>query len=142
MGSAIQGLPKPNVDRYFGAAITMTNMGAGLAELGGFRRRTVDLQNYTEFRFHTGIQTAGAAGAVLGVQFSVNAGTNWAGLDNGTDATLSTVTNVLTNTGSLVTAWAAIAAAAKVADCLLRIAGSGGDGAADPVISVLSVEFR
>ena len=87
---------------------------------------------------------AAVAGAVLGVQFSTDAGTTFNGADNGTAATNSTVTapvDITINTQTL-TAWATLHTNARIADSLFRVVGVGGDGAVDPVIPHVTVQFR
>jgi len=121
-----------------------TNMPAALTELYGdaFQRRTKDLRGFTQFRLAINVETAGAAGAVLGAQYSLDAGANWAGLDNGTAATISDLTQAINATGAFVTAWATLNTAAAINGILLRIVGSGGDGAADPSFRLIIMEVR
>lgn len=128
-----------------GAGITWTNQGAALSELSGnvSRRIRMKLDNgFTEWRLHIGVGIVGAAGAVLGMQFSNDGGTTWFGLDNGTSATQSTQTQSIAALGFFSTAWATIHANARIDDCLLRCTGSGGDGAADPQITEAILEVR
>jgi hypothetical protein len=76
------------------AATTWSNMPAALTELLGnaVRRQIRDLQQFTQFRFHVNVIAAGLAGSKLGVQYSLDSGTNWSGLDNGTAAAIRTLT--------------------------------------------------
>lgn len=125
-----------------------TNMPLALTEyrsVNGRNRQTVNLLSMTQWRLQLAVSVAGAANSVLGVQYSVNAGSNWAGLDNGTDATNSTVTaaaDISANTTGAFTSWASIIAAARIDGVILRIAGAGGDGAVDPVFSQIIMEVR
>jgi hypothetical protein len=129
---------------FSGAAATWSNMPLALTEIFGstIRRRIKDLRGYTQWRLAVDINTGAISTAVLGVQYSLDSGSTFNGLDNGTAATLSTVTANIENSGTLTSAWATLNTAARVADVLLRIAGEGGDGATDPSISTIAVEFR
>ena len=120
-----------------------TNLPAALAEYPGntSKRRTKDLGYFTQFRMSVNIGTVGSAGSIVGLQYSLDGGTNWNGLDNGTAAANSTLTQAIDAVGLFVTAYTNIIAAARVNNCLLRIASSGGDGVADPSISFI-VEWK
>jgi len=129
---------------FVGGATTWTNKPSALTELIGNvnRRQTIDLTNATQFRIILDVQTAGVnSSSVIGVQYSTDGGTTWNGLDNGTAGSNSTVTLADNPTGSKVSAWTNLAASAK-ADVLVRIAGSGGDGVADPVYNIIAVQFK
>lgn len=121
-----------------------TNFPAALTEAFGaaIHRRIKDLRGYTQWRLAVNQGTTSSAGSVIGAQYSLDAGANWNGLDNGTAATQSTTTVDVATTGTLTSAWAAINTAARIADVMLRITGSGGDGAADPVFSLFVMEVR
>jgi len=79
--------------------------------------------------------------ANLGIQFSLDSGSNWFGLDNGTADVISAVTLLIGTTGDKLSAWTNLAIAAQ-ADVLLRIIGIDGDGAIDPVLLNIEVQFR
>ena len=124
-------------------AQSFTNMPAALTELiaTDIFRHTEDLTYCTQFRLQVGINVAGFAGSTLGIQYSLDGGTNWFGLDNGTADVISTVTLLLTSNGHIVTAWTDIATLGR-ADVLLRIVGIDGNGAVDPSFNTLEVQFR
>lgn len=127
-------------------ATAWTDMPSALTEFVGNtrHRRRKNLSNVTEWRLAVHMTIAGVAGSKMGVQYSIDAGTTWKGLDNGTAATQST--NVLaldqgTNI-SLVSSWAAINSEARINDCLLRITGNAGDGVIDPTFLIIALEVR
>lgn len=133
----------PQEFTFIGALTAWTNKNVALQEFlnTNQRRLTIDLTNATQFRIIANVTTQGASASVTGIQYSTDGGTTWRGLDNGTANTNSTVTLSDLGTGSKVTAWTNLAASAK-ADVLLRIAGSGGDGAADPAYSNISIQIK
>ena len=94
-------------------------MPAALTELSGnaVRRQICDLQQFREFRFHVNVIAVGLAGSKLGVQYSLDDGTNWNGLDNETAATISTLTQPIDALETFMTAWATINAAATPPCC-------------------------
>lgn len=105
------------------------------------RRLSVALANAVDFRIVMGVQTQGAAASVTGIQYSTDGGTTWRGLDNGTSGANSTVTVADLGTGIKTSAWTALAAGAKT-DVLVRVAGSGGDGALDPLFTYIGIQLR
>lgn len=133
----------PQEFTFIGALTAWTNKNVALQEFlnTNQRRLTIDLTNATQFRIIANVTTQGVSGSVTGIQYSTDGGTTFRGLDNGTANTNSTVTLSDLGTGSKVTAWTNLAAGAK-ADVLLRIAGSGGDGAADPAFSNISIQIK
>ena len=129
----------------FGYLGVYTNMPAALEELGNTatRRRIVSLRGFTQFRIVLTVGATASTAGVLGAQYSLDAGANWAGLDNGTAATQSTVTAAITPANTVVqSAWATINTAAAINDILLRLTVSGGDGAEDPELGTMVVEVR
>jgi len=135
----------PNCFVTFSAGTqTIANIPTALTEYDdgtAIRRRTVSLLGYTQFRLHVGVNVT-AVGGALGVQYSLDAGVNWNGLDNGTAATNSTLTQSIAVSGSFVTAWATINTAARINDILLRPTSVGGDGAEDPTVTIYMMEVR
>ncbi len=128
----------------FICAVTIwTNKNSALQEFlnTNQRRITVDMTNATQFRILSNVTTQGVSGSVTGIQFSDDGGTTWKGLDNGNTNSNSTLTLSDLGTGSKVTSWTNLAAGAK-GDRLLRVAGSGGDGAADPAFSKISLQLK
>src|SRR6185503_7437769 len=127
---------------------TWTAMPAALTEYYGNanRRLNIDSENFTQWRMKVGVGgVAGIAGAVLGLQFSTDGGTTWFGADNGTSGANSTVTcaiDITINTAGPVTAWTTLHENARIADCLYRIVGVGGNGAANPAIPHVNVQFK
>lgn len=79
--------------------------------------------------------------ANVGIQYSLDNGSNWFGLDNGTADVISTVINLMGTLGFKITAWTNITTLAKV-DVLLRLVGIDGNGAIDPILLNIEVQFR
>lgn len=133
----------PQEFTFIGAITAWTNKNVALQEFlnTNQRRLTLDLTNATQFRIIMNVTTQGVSGSVTGVQYSTDSGTTFRGLDNGNSGSNSTVTLSDLGTGSKVTSWTNLAAGAK-ADVILRIAGSGGDGAADPAFSNISIQLK
>lgn len=119
-------------------------MPAALTELSGnaVRRQIRDLHQFSQFRFHVNVIAVGLAGSKLGVQYSLDGGSNWNGLDNGTAATISTFTQPVDAIGTFMTAWATINSAARKNGVMLRIVGQDGNGAADPDLSNIVIECK
>jgi hypothetical protein len=85
------------------------------------------------------LQTAGSASAVLNVQYSSDGGSSWNAIDAGTGTEVSIASG---GGGSMqASAFVNLAAGAK-ADVLVRVAGIGGDGAADPAFGGIHVQFK
>jgi len=133
----------PQQFTFIGALTAWTNKTLALQEFlnTNQRRLTIDLTNATQFRITSNVTTQGAAASVTGFQYSIDGGTTFRGLDNGTANTNSTVTLSDLGTGSKVSAWTNLAVGAK-ADVILRIAGSGGDGTLDPAFSNISLQIK
>lgn len=131
------------VQYTFMAATAWTNKNSALQEFLNTttRRLTIDMTNATQFRIVVDINVAGSTGSVTGVQYSTDGGTTWNGLDNGSAGSNSTVTISDVGTGSKISSWTNLAAGAK-ADVLVRIAGSGGDGVADPNYSSIALQLK
>ena len=125
-------------------AAVWTNMPLALTEIFGVvtRRQTLDLLNADQFRIIVNIGTAGVAGSIIGIQYSLDGGTTWKGLDNGTAGSISTLTQVLTSTGSLVTAYGSIAVEARINSLLVRAVGKDGDGVVDPAFNTIAIQVR
>jgi len=133
----------PQEFTFIGALTAWTNKNVALQEFlnTNQRRLTIDMANATQFRIILNVTTQGASASVTGVQYSTDGGTTFRGLDNGNSGSNSTVTLSDLGTGSKVSAWTNLAAGAK-ADVILRIAGSGGDGALDPAFSNISLQIK
>lgn len=123
--------------------IEFNNQPAVLTELFGNpnTRLSEDLTYCTQFRLLTQVTTVGLAGSNLGIQYSLDGGTNWFGLDNGTADVISTVVNLLTSTGHIISGWTDIDSLGRV-DVLLRIVGLDGNGVVDPAFTRIEVQFR
>ena len=79
---------------------------------------------------------AGAAAAVIGVQFSTDNGVTWSFLDGGTGPNVS-----IAATGLIASAWTTLTANAK-ADVRLRFGGQGGNGSTSPQFGLVMLEVR
>ena len=132
-------------DVYSGeATMTWGNKPAALTELDGNadHRVVLDLTDMTEWRLlDRSSDSAGTADCVLGVQYSTDGGTTWQGLDNGIAGSLSTATNSCDVLGYYITAWSPLNVTAQT-EVFLRLASSGGNGAADPDFGTIQVQFR
>lgn len=111
-----------------------TNMPAATAEWNALFRRYFDLTNAAQFRLHANVGQAGAAGAVLRVEYSTNEST-WLPLG----AVAGSGEVPISTAGYMIGAFADIVAGAK-AGVFLRLMGNGGNGTADPRFGSISVE--
>ena len=120
------------------ATVVWTNQPAALTELFGLtdRRRQYDLTQFTQARLVANVEVAGFVGATLRAQFATTDGGAYAALDNVTGPNVP-----LDATGTQVSGWVTLTAAA-LADVFLRVAGVGGDGAADPEVGLTEIQFR
>ena len=130
-----------------GAGAPWTNMPSAITDLlnSTSRRHTIDTSTFNQFRINGGYSTVGATSSIIGLQYSVDAGTTWKAPNNGTAAKISNpnigiVTPAAPETK--ITAWTNLTSEAKAVDVLWRIAGSNGNGAADPAITFITVQFR
>ena len=116
-----------------GTNITWTNMPLAAQELLNVvhRRIKLDLTNVAQVRFACRVSTVGVAAAVLYLEYSTDESV-WNRL---------TANIAINTTGTKVTAWENIPAGAK-ADVVVRIMGSGGDGAADPIFGLMALQVR
>lgn len=134
----------PFLSVFLTAGATWTDMPAALTEFNGATsaRQRVDLRafNFAKLSANVGA-TAGAAGSILQVQYSLDDGSTWAYLDGllttsgGPQAPVATIAK--TQTGP----WVAIAAAAQRENVLIRLVGLTGDGTIDPVLGAAAVTF-
>ncbi len=120
------------------AALTsQTNAPSAVTEFTGSRRRLfVDLTHATEFRSVISVTVAGAAGTVFRMQYSPNDGVDFFEF-----AALASVNIPIDSIGNKRTAWVALPDGAKT-DVLVRMVTQGGDGAADPQLSVAAFQYR
>lgn len=105
-------------------AVTITNIPAAVTEVSGTYRIRVDLTELSWIRTGVRVAAQAAAGGTIRVQYSLNE-SSWFDLGS---ATIS-----LVGTGTKVTAYEAIPAAAR-ADVFLRVVTSGGNAVDDPQI--------
>lgn len=107
-----------------------TDMDAAATELGTRWRQRRRMDGVVAARMLTSVTVIGAAGATLGVQYSLDSGSSWS----------STVTTVsLAATGAIAGSWATWPAEAR-GDVLMRIVGVDGDGATDPQYAYIALE--
>lgn len=134
------GLTREQVHLTFigGANAAWTNQPAAETEFlsSASRRIAVDLTGYTQARFQAYVTAVGAAGAVLYPQYSADGGTTWATLDGGVGLRLALSSVQLRDSG-----WQTLVVGAK-AEVLVRMAGSGGDGVADPAFTEVGLTVR
>jgi hypothetical protein len=120
------------------AAMEWTNMPSGNTELYGVtvHRKLIDLTHLTEFKFICHVTQVGFAAADLRLQYSTDlaAGAAFSSMDNTTDLLIDA-------TGWVQSAWTAIPAGA-LAVVQLRVRGQDGNGAADPQLTTVAVQFR
>ena len=119
--------------------VVWTNMPLALTELFGSTayRKMVDLTGAAKYRLVFTQAVAGAVGADLNVQYSINNGTNWFALD-----LVSGAGEVNANTtGNKVGTWVDIAVGAKQ-PVLLRIVGKDGDGVLDPSFRAMCIQLQ
>lgn len=117
--------------------LTWTSMPSALTELGGSTRHRTkyDLSNASTARVVVNVMLAGAANAVICVQYSTDQ-TTWNYLDNGTEPCAP-----INSTGVRTSAFVNLAAAAK-ADVFLRVVGRGGNGWTSPQLGQVSLQIK
>lgn len=115
------------------ANLAWTNMPAAVTELYGnaYRRVRIDLANADAIRLVFGVSTPGSTNALLFAQYSTD-GNTWANLTSSVS---------ISSNGMKTSAWEGIPSGAR-GDVWVRVAGQGGDGAADPVISQVSIQVK
>jgi hypothetical protein len=121
------------------AGATLTNNAAALTDYSAALRPEVNLTPFKFVRLHANVTTGSAVGATHSVrlQYSVDGGSTFAYFD----ATNSEPACSLTTAALVQSAWVAIPAAAQKDLVVLRLATINGDGAADPVVGSITVEF-
>ncbi len=100
--------------------------------------RLADLSAFSECRLIVHQKTAGAATAVADVKFSPTFTTT---LSNYSNLCAPTARVSLAGTGVVVGAWVPIVENAR-GDMYVSVIGSGGDGAVDPELLRVNVQFR
>ena len=113
--------------------VTWTNQPAAATELFGnvHRRAKKDFTDVDKIRLVARVSIASSASAVLQAQYST---------DESAWNTLTANTMSISSTGTKATAWEAIPAGAR-GDVFIRLIGSGADGAADPVLGNIYLEY-
>lgn len=116
------------------AAVTWTNMPLAVDDLLGAPRHrfAADLTRFTQARITVRTVAAGTATAELALQYNPS-GSTW--VDAGPVASIAAANT--TEVGD----WVDLDPFAR-GDVVLRIGGRGGDGAVDPSIGMLTVQFR
>lgn len=129
-----------------GGSASWTNMPAALTVFRGTATdssQKVDFTNLTKFKLT--IETVSVApvnGAKLGLQYSLDGGSTWKGLDNGTAGVMSDTAITMTNTlGRFASAVGTINSEARIDDILVRVVGSGGNGSTDPQFRNFFITF-
>jgi len=119
---------------------TFTNMPAGVQEITlgttGRYRSKADLTNYQQVRVTVGVSTAGSASAGFYLQYSTD-DSSFTDIGSASGSDIA----VIGTTGTKVSGWVNLPTGAK-ADVFLRCVGISGDGAADPVIGLITAQFR
>jgi hypothetical protein len=123
--------PAPGAAEWSNQPNASTELWGGTTQ----HRRLLDLTNETQYDFVVEVRQAGTAGAVLNLEYTTDltGATGWTSMAGGT-ISLAAVAWVRTG-------WVSVPAGAK-AVVLLRVMGSGGNGAADPQFSSLVAHFR
>lgn len=118
-----------------GTKTIWTDMPAALTELDSGWRARADLTKFNQVRLFVGISVAGSASAKVRGQYSTDL-TTWYYLDGSTGPSVS-----IAGGGLNESAWADLVSGAR-ADVYFRWVGIDGDGAADPEIGRIELQFR
>ncbi len=121
-------------------AVAFTNIPAALTEWNGANRtRTkLDLTSSREARVTAAVTTAANAAAEIRIQYATDgdAQATWAYLDGGSGPLVN-----IGAVGGRASGWVALAATAK-ADVWIRVVSINGDGAADPIVGLITLQLR
>ena len=114
--------------------VTWTNMPTAATELFGnvHRRAKVHLVDVDQVRLVARVSTAGATNAVIRAQYST---------DESAWNTLTTDLGINGTASTRASAWQACPAGAK-GEVFVRVMGQSGDGAFDPVLGNIYLEYR
>jgi hypothetical protein len=122
---------------FFSGTVTLTNMTLADAELPATNYRIkVDLSGFTQFRVTCRVSTAGAVNSDLRIQYSLN-DSAFTNLDGSAGPEIGIGT-----TGQKDTGWVTLHTAARVNDVYLRMMGKDGDGALDPIVRQILINFK
>lgn len=115
------------------AATVLTNMGAAAAEFPANRRLFLNITDATASYLSANVSVASIAGARLYTEYSTDNGATWSSF--GADLPLS-------GTGQIVAASIPVPALAQTDHTWLRLMCSGGDGIADPSVTMLCLNLQ
>ena len=126
-----------NIPFYVASNTAWTNQPAAITELfGGTQFRSqIDLSNMTSARIITNIATVGSARANLQLQWSSD-GTTFFNIGAGTSPSAN-----IGATGINTSDYVLINSSAR-RDVVLRVIGTSGDGAIDPVLGGTHAQFK
>lgn len=132
-------LAQPIVFQANGASQAWSAMPAALTEYrgGSTARWKYDLSYASQARFVVRVSTAGAVGAELRVQYSLDE-TTWNYLDGASGPAVTGINNTSPTKESV---WVTIVAAART-DVWLRVIGIGGDGTLSPAFGTVALQVR
>lgn len=141
-GGGVATLPPEIEFSFITNNLTWTDQPAAATELGGsMRRKKVNLQTATKVRCQLNVGIAGAAGSYARPQYSTLTNPSLADTD-WTDFHASALDMAMGTTGMKYPNSITIPSGAKVNNVWIRFKGVGGDAAADPVISQISMFFE
>lgn len=125
------------------AGMALSDVAAGDAFLGKSNGNVgqLDLTHYTHVRLTCRVTTAATSGTRIVAKYRTVADGYSATIGDYASIGTSTVALDLSSTGVIASSWIALASGAK-ADVLLCPVQTGGDGATDPVIRLLTMEFK
>jgi hypothetical protein len=138
-GGVVAAYPVAQTLTLYATAGTWTDQPSATTEFLGVtsHRHQFDFTNVTQARFKARVTTAGLSGAYIRPQYSSDDITYAILASSSTDFDIS-----LTAAGTKRSAWANIAAGAKIDPVYIRIVGADGNSTADPVIAQISLEVR
>jgi hypothetical protein len=115
--------------------VTWSNQPSAATELFGnvHRRTKADLTNSTQVRLVARVSTIGAADAIIYAEYSTDEN-SWSALGN-------TLAIGGGSAGTRAATWLDVPGGAK-GDVFIRVMGSGGDGAADPVLGNIVLQVK
>ncbi|HXJ69618.1 MAG TPA: hypothetical protein VNM39_11980 [Verrucomicrobiae bacterium] len=134
----------PVTDVFLTAGATWASIPAALTEFNGATSARVrkDLRPYSKVRLSANVgATAGPAGCILQLQYSLDNGATWAYVDGLLTTSGGPQVSIATTATTAAGPWVAITALAKSAQVLLRLVGLTGDGSTSPVIGAVHAEF-
>ena len=120
--------------------ITWSAQPAGVTELYGSTANRVylDLRSAKMVRLWARVLTAGAGGAILRAQYSIDGGSTFFYFS---DPAYAGPQCAISGTGSQQSEWSVITAAPIAQDCRVRIVGVAGNGVASPVLGNIGLQF-